>query len=117
MAAVYLGRKTCQSGRSDWVTKQSNLRRNLPNIHQHAPNNSGAQPARKSPHPLIASDAPKAPDRVRVVRALSGRPRAVGAHADEDHLCRVADHARQAARHRRGADGGAEGELVARGGF
>lgn len=92
--------------------KQANLRRNLPNIHQHAPNDSRPQPARKSPQPLVASDAPEPAHRVRVVRSLGGGPRAIGAHADENHLCRVADYSCQATSQTRGADGGPERKLA-----
>lgn len=94
-----------------------NLRRNLPNIHQHAPDDSRAQPPRKGAHPFIAGDPPQAPDGVRVIRALCGGPGPVGAHADQDHLGRVPNDAGHAARQGRGADGGAKRKLIIIWGF
>lgn len=103
------------AGHTTTQTRMKDLRRNLPNVHENAPHDRGAQTPRKRPQALIPRNAPQAPQRVRVVRPLRRRPRAVGAHADEDDLCRVPDDAREAAGQARGADGRPGGELACRG--
>lgn len=79
------------------------LRSDLPYVHQHAAHHRRPQPAPERAQAFFPRDAHQPPRRVRVVLPVAGGPRAVGAHAHEDHLGRVPDDPREPSR-----GGGAE---------